>query len=108
VKIESRHFPTYEYLSIQGRVDGFSARKLKKNLEQAARLDSRKIVVDLSAADFLSNRGMVAILHAQEISRKNGGEVILLGASPQIKASFAHLEFETHLKFTDYLSDALE
>jgi anti-anti-sigma factor len=73
---------------LSGRIDAAAVAPVQKLVRQAAAAGAREVVVDLSDVTFISSSGLrVLLLLAREL-RKDGGDVRLCAARPQVAEVF--------------------
>jgi anti-anti-sigma factor len=72
-------------LSVAGRVGGASAPALESALEDAAGNAGHRLVVDLSAVDYLSSAGLTALAGAANRCRRRGGTLILAAVTDPVR-----------------------
>ncbi len=70
-----------QVISVNGRVDGFTAPQLDEALQNAIKAKHYKLVVDLSDTTFMSSAGMRALLSARLAVQDKNGDLRLAGAS---------------------------
>lgn len=80
VKIDLRVYDTVAHLLLEGRVDSATALQLEKWLERAE-ADRKKIVVDCSELDFISEAGWKILVKFALVCRKQRGDLVLCGLS---------------------------
>ncbi|HQX75166.1 MAG TPA: STAS domain-containing protein, partial [Thermoflexales bacterium] len=67
----------------------------------------RKIVIDLSKCQYVSSAGLRAMLSALK-QVKGGGNLVLVGASPQIRETLQLVGFHTLFTQFDDILDAVD
>lgn len=72
-------------LKPKGHIDSESTPVLEKHFDSAVSAGKTRIVLDLSAADFISSSGVGLLLGSRGMLRQSGGDLILLNPSQQIK-----------------------
>lgn len=72
----------------EGRIDTNTSEELERWL--AARLDGgiRRLVVDMSAVDYISSAGLRVFLMTVKKLRGNGGQFVLGGLNPSVRQIF--------------------
>ncbi len=69
---------------VTGRVDSNTAPDLERDLKATAEAASARVVVDLSAVDYISSAGLRALVSALRGARTQGGDVRLAALSPRV------------------------
>lgn len=78
-------FKHCDLIKASGRIDSYSAPNLEAAFKKCMDTDKYKIVIDLSAVDFISSAGMRILIGAQkECRRYNRGEVLLAAVNKKI------------------------
>jgi anti-anti-sigma factor len=76
------------FVRLSGRIDAAAAPGVQKTVRAAADKDARHVVIDLSEVTFLSSSGLrILLLLAREL-RKQGGDLRLCAARPQVAEVF--------------------
>ena len=79
MEITTQEFKHCDLITIKGRVDSSTAPQVAQALEAANESGKYKLVVDISALEYMSSAGFRALLGAQRNSKKyNRGEVVLV------------------------------
>lgn len=85
MEIIQNSFKHCDLVKVSGRVDSYTAPELETVLNKSTNDDKFKIVIDLSAVDFISSAGMRVLIGAQkECRRYNRGEVVLAAVNKKI------------------------
>lgn len=71
------------YITIQGSVDSNTAGNLQAQIMEKLS-DAHKVIMDLSAVDYLSSAGLRVLLMLYRQLNGNGGKVLLVGVSDEI------------------------
>ena len=70
----------------RGKLDVFSFNDLKASFEALRKEDkAAKIVVDMSAADYVASSGWSVLLGCRKVLRLGGGSLVLCGLRPEIQ-----------------------
>jgi anti-sigma B factor antagonist len=78
MEITTKHFKHCDLLSVQGKVDSYTAPDLTKAIELLNDNGQFKIVLDLGELEYMSSAGFRALLIGQRnCKRYNRGEVVL-------------------------------
>jgi anti-sigma B factor antagonist len=71
-------------VNLAGRLDIAGADRISVPLAALAATDSRRVILDLSAVEFLASIGVRAILQNARAHHLRGGSLVLLGPRPLI------------------------
>ena len=66
-----------------------------------------KIVMDLSAVDYISSMGLRVFIAAQKEAKKRSGEVVIVGLNQMLKQVFDISGFTNLFVFFDNVSEAV-
>ena len=78
MEITTKHYKHCDLLSLQGKVDSYTAPDLTKAIETLNHDGQFKIVLDMGELEYMSSAGFRALLIGQRnCKRYNRGEVIL-------------------------------
>ncbi len=84
--IAMKAFKHCHLVEVKGRIDSMTAPQFSQALEGVIEKGMYKIVVDMSALEYMSSAGFRALLAAQrQCKRYNRGEVILAAVPPRIR-----------------------
>lgn len=75
----------------EGRVDAFTAPKLRRELEGHSELGFNHFVIDLTDIEFLDSAGMAALISQLKRSRANDGDVKLVWPRNEAARRILHL-----------------
>jgi anti-sigma B factor antagonist len=85
MEITTKHYKHCDLLSIQGKVDSYTAPDLTKAIEAVNHDGQFKIVLDLGKLEYMSSAGFRALLIGQRnCKRYNRGEVVLAAVPKKI------------------------
>ena len=85
MEITTKQYKHCDLLSIQGKVDSFTAPDLTKAIEALNSQGSFKIVLDLSKLEYMSSAGFRSLLIGQRnCKRYNRGEIVLASVPKRI------------------------
>lgn len=82
IVVEKRKFVTI--VSIDGSVDGTTARELVSSFRQQVSGGSAKLVGNLAGVDYTSSAGLRALLETLKESRLRGGDLRLAAVRPEV------------------------
>ena len=95
-------------LSLRGIIDTISAEHLRDAIDKVINNNINKIVVDMSAVEYVSSGGWGTFTERLRELRRAGGDVKLFGMDPDVYYVFTMLGFNIVLSSFDILSDAIE
>lgn len=75
-------------LALYGELDIATARVLERKLQMAEGVQARRLVIDLSALQFLDSAGLHALIRADERVRAQGRELSLLRGPRAVQRVF--------------------
>ena len=102
MEITTQEFKHCDLIKIKGRVDSSTAPQLAQALEAANESGKYKLVVDISALEYMSSAGFRALLAAQRNSKKyNRGEVVLVSVPDRIREALELAGFTELFKTFD-------
>jgi anti-sigma B factor antagonist len=86
MEITTQEFKHCDLITIKGRIDSATAPQMAQALESANESGKYKLVVDMTALEYMSSAGFRALLAAQRNSKKyNRGEVVLVNVPARIR-----------------------
>ena len=86
MEITTQEFKHCDLITIKGRIDSATAPQMAQALESANESGKYKLVVDMTALEYMSSAGFRALLAAQRNSKKyNRGEVVLVNVPDRIR-----------------------
>ena len=102
MELTTQEFKHCDLITIKGRVDSSTAPQLAQALEAANEGGKYKLVVDMSALEYMSSAGFRALLAAQRNSKKyNRGEVVLVNVPNRIREALELAGFTELFKTFD-------
>ncbi len=106
MEINISQFKHCDVVKLTGRLDSFTSPKLAEELTKINEQNRFKIILDLTALDFISSAGLrVLIANLKNCKRYNRGELVVAGLSPEIQSVFELAGFHRIFNiFPDVLS----
>lgn len=98
-------------LTITGQIDAFSAPEVEKTLNALISAQNGKVVVDLSAVDYVSSAGLRVLLAGLKSARAipgHAGDVRMVGLQPQVKEVFDIAGFTPLFKIYEDVTTAVD
>jgi len=75
-------------LALAGRLDALLAREFKNKIAEQLDAGRRKLVLDMTAVDFIDSSGLGALVGSLKNVTKEQGEIRIAGLSPQVQTIF--------------------
>jgi anti-anti-sigma factor len=75
-------------VTLRGKLDLASEHCFEKAIRRACELGDERLVIDLTALDFLDGVGLKALLRARERSLEYGQELVLVKGPPNVQRMF--------------------
>lgn len=94
-------------VKVDGRIDTLTAPELDKVVQGVIANNQTQIVLDLSKVDYISSTGFRVFIMAQKKTKPQGGQVILMGVSDEIKEIFEISGFTHLFTFAENLESSL-
>ena len=89
MEIKTKQLKRVDVVEVQGRVDSNSAAQLEDALKAITAADRFRIVVDMEKLEYVSSRGLRALITARHDTRRwNRGDVRLCNMPARIKEVF--------------------
>ncbi len=94
MEITQRRLNRVDVLNVTGRIDAATAPKLKQQIEALFAEGRYRIVLDLSALDYISSPGLRVLIEARKRAREwkitdmEGGDIRIANLPPKIKEVF--------------------
>lgn len=89
MEIKTKQLKRVDVVEIQGRVDSSNAAQLEETLKAITGAGRFRIVVDMGNLEYMSSRGLRALVTtAKETRRWNRGDLRLCNMPPRIKQVF--------------------
>ena len=108
MEITAKQYKHCDLLSVQGKVDSYTAPDLTKAIEALNGKGSFKIVLDLSQLEYMSSAGFRALLIGQRnCKRYNRGEVVLAAVPKRILEALELTGFTPLFKIFDDVISAV-
>ncbi|MEP9380804.1 STAS domain-containing protein [Nocardioides sp. KR10-350] len=85
-------------LSASGRLNMVAAPQLKKAVDEAVAGGHPRIVVDLSAVDFIDSSGLGALIGGLKSARQASGDLRISGAGEQVRTVLGLTNLDRILK----------
>lgn len=83
--IRARYYNDVAILSLSGRLDSVSTPQFAQAIGEQIAAGYYRLVVDLKKVDFISSAGIKEMIRGVQHTRREGGDVRIANAPPQIK-----------------------
>ncbi len=108
MEITTQQFKHCDMLSIQGKVDSFTAPDLTKAIESLNNAGRFRIILDLNKLEYMSSAGFRALLLGQRnCKRYNRGEIVLASVPKRIMDALELTGFTPLFKIFDEITPAV-
>jgi len=102
MELATKNFKSCDMIVISGRVDSSTAPQLAEALEEVTGGGRYKIVLDMSALEYMSSAGFRALLSSQRICKRyNRGEIVLASVPERVKEALELAGFTELFKTYD-------
>ncbi len=72
-------------LKLEGKLNMVSAPHLRQEVHSAVAAGNSKVVIDLSAVDFIDSSGLGALINGLKSTRQAGGDLRIAGPTEQVR-----------------------
>ncbi len=98
-----------DVVAVNGRIDSYTAPQLMETLNEIARQNIFKIILDLKEVSYVSSAGLRVFIDIQKICKKNNqGEVIMVNTPQRVYETLELAGFVPLFKFHNNVASALE
>lgn len=94
-------------IQLGGRMDGKAVHALGQTIKDMFRQDHFRLIFDCSAMTYITSGGVGAIVSAITEAQANGGDIVLIQPSPNVKHVIALLGLNELIPVSASLKDAL-
>ncbi|UCH89590.1 MAG: STAS domain-containing protein [Thermoplasmata archaeon] len=91
---------------VKGKIDANTALDLESRLNSIISDKKFKLIIDMKDVDFISSAGLRVLLAGLKETKKNDGELVLVGLQPQVKEVFDITGFTSLFKCCSNVKDA--
>ena len=96
-----------DVLNVSGRVDAERAPALEEAGRRILEKDYLKLIINLSAVQYLSSAGLCALLNLAKLAKARQSRLILCGPTPAVRQILILSGFDKILPISEELSEAL-
>lgn len=108
MEITTKQYKHCDVVIVNGRVDSSTAPKLAETLDEITTAGRFKIVLDLTALEYMSSAGFRALIAAQRNCKHySRGEVVLANVPENVNNALELAGFDTLFKRFDDLTSAV-
>jgi len=108
ISVATREEAGRSVLAVKGEVDVHTAPELDAALTQVVEAGSYKIIVDLSAVDFLDSTGLGVLVKALKRVREHDGSLAVITTTDRISKVFRITGLDTAIGLHSTLQAALD
>lgn len=102
-----RNIADIAVIDAAGYLDSTTAPEMAQALETALSQKRYKIAIDITRVEYVSSAGWAVFVSEIRTIRDNGGELALVGMSPEVYDVYELMEFSTILRSFKFLEEAL-
>ena len=95
-------------LSIVGRLDADSSPEAEKVVKEALAGQTKRVLFDLSALEYLSSAGLRVLLSAAKEMRRRDGKIVLCSLNEFVKEIFEVSGFQSLIPIADSVESGIE
>jgi anti-sigma B factor antagonist len=92
----------------EGDIDLSRSPTLRTTLRDAQAKKPQRLVVDLSAVDYMDSSGVATLVEALQIARRNQTRMVLCGMKDRVRSIFEIARLDTVFTITDSRDAALK
>ena len=92
----------------RGEVTVFTSPALRQRLREVIEGGARRIVMDLSAVEYVDSSGVATFVDALREARQKQGRLTLAGVKPRVRGVFEIARLDTLFPMVDTVEEALE
>lgn len=108
MEIHTTQHKRCDVVTVNGRIDSYTAPQLEEVLKSITDDGRYKIVLDMEDVDFMSSKGWWVLIDTQKTCRRyNRGELILSGIQTRIKESLELVGIGSYFKVFDDVTSAV-
>ena len=90
--------PHLHLMRLDGALDGLTYLDLHKAMNRSIENDANRIVLDMTAVDYVSSAGLRVLLLGAKSLKDTDGEIVIFGMNQTVKEVFKLSGFETMFK----------
>ena len=108
MEISVKPLKQVDIVSVSGRIDSATAPEFDNALKGLLERGRKKIVLDLTALDYMSSAGLRAMLSALKAAKNGGGSLVLVNVNERVRDTLTLVGFQSlFLQFNDIV-DAVD
>ncbi len=94
-------------LSVEGRlVDKAEAVNVSVEIDEELESGTHHFIIDLTKLEYMNSTGLNILINIMNKTRNQGGESIIVGATPRIKSLFVVTKLDSVFKMNDSMDEA--
>jgi len=98
----------YSVIKIKGDVDLYSSPELRQQILALANKKSTRILIDFLEVKYMDSSGVATLVEALQLSKKNGGKLMLFNLGQPIKDVFELSRLDRVFEICENEQQALE
>lgn len=107
MQINRESMPQCTLINLTGRLDGSTSPVFDQEIVKRLDADNRRVVIDMSAVDYISSAGLRVVLMAVKRAKSLGGGVWIAALQPSVKEVFEMSGFGKIIPLLGTRDDAL-
>ncbi len=107
ITLATREQDGYSITEVTGEVDVYTAPQLDEQLSGLVEAGSNKLIVDLSAVEFLDSTGLGVLVKALKRVRENDGSLSVVATTDRISKVFRITGLDTAIGLYDNVDEAV-
>lgn len=108
MEIERKEENGVSILSIAGRMDAYTTPQAEQAVQEILADGNTRLLMDLSALDYLSSAGLRVILGAVKQLKQSGGNLVVCGMNPFVKEIFDVSGFSSIIPIVDTVGEGVQ
>ena len=108
MEIEHRVENEIQIFAIKGRLDAATAPTAEDTIRETMTDDTKRLMFDLSALEYLSSGGLRVILGVAKEIRRRDGKVVLVALKPYVYEIFEVSGFTAMIPIKDTVEEGLQ
>jgi anti-sigma B factor antagonist len=96
-----------QVLSPQEDIDMSRAPAFREHVRRALHGDASRVVIDLSAVEYMDSSGLATLVEAMRTSRKSGVEMLLCGLQDKVLAIFEIARLHQFFRIVGTVDEAI-
>ena len=98
MKLSINHVDDICYFTLVGDIDSLSAGLIKEKIQSQVEAHCYKLIIDLTQVKFMDSAGLGVLVSGLKVCNKNGGDLVLVGLSENVRELFRITRLDTVFK----------